>query len=133
MSQNTHTVPALSFRKVQAPLLRGFAALLVVSLFTVACGGGGSVGKDGDLVGGACASEGDCAEKCLTGGDFAGGICTQTCEETSECPDGTVCSEFSGGTCFLLCDSDADCRDGWVCGEIDQQGSESKAQVCKND
>jgi hypothetical protein len=104
------------------------AALAVVALF--GCGGG-SVGKDGDVVGGACGSSGECAggSSCLTASMYPAGMCTVDCETQADCPDGTVCVTESGGTCLLGCNEAGDCREGYGCIEKSTPG-DGHALVC---
>jgi hypothetical protein len=95
------------------------------------CGGDG-VGNTGDVVGGPCQDDNDCARgsECATGGDFPGGTCTVRCFDDRDCPSGTACIDTSGGICLLLCDFDTDCRLGHECSDESRQGASGSASVC---
>lgn len=97
-------------------MLRSMATgLLVIAL--LGCGSGGGVGRNGDVVGGACTPEAGCAggSSCLLASMYPGGMCTVDCETQADCPNGTRCVQESGGTCLLACSSASDCRDGYGC------------------
>ena len=59
------------------------------------CSSGG-VGTEGDVVGGSCADDGQCADgsRCLVESDFPGGTCTVNCESQDDCPDGSTCTQM---------------------------------------
>ncbi|MCC6526608.1 MAG: hypothetical protein IT373_28425 [Polyangiaceae bacterium] len=105
--------------------------LTVLGLVAVGCSDGG-VGKDGDVVGGSCATTDDCAggSTCLAGTMYPDGTCTMPCVEQAECPDGSVCVQESGGTCLLTCSSPSDCRDGYGCIDKSTRGPDGHALVC---
>lgn len=110
---------------------RYFAFALVVAIS--ACSGngnGGSVGKEGDVVGGPCTAD-ECAggSTCLVNTMYPGGMCTLACETQDDCPSGTVCVQESGGTCLLACTSATDCREGYDCLEKSTMPS-GHAMVC---
>lgn len=120
-------------RTIHAPLLPLALALAIAALDVLAgCGGGGAVGKEGDVVGGPC-SDGTCADgsECLVEGDFPGGTCTVRCTSQSDCPGGSWCVQENGGTCLLACEGDGDCRDGYMCESKSAMGGPSEqALVC---
>ncbi len=89
-----------------------------------------AVGKQGTLVGGPCASDDDCDGQCAQGGDFPDGMCTQSCEDDSQCPDGTVCIDKLGGSCQLACEQDTDCRGTYECDSQGRVGAVGEAFVC---
>lgn len=93
-----------------------------------ACGDG--VGNDGDLVGGPCIDNGDCEERCLSGGDYPQGTCTVSCATDRDCPDGTYCIEEGGGTCMLGCSLPSDCRGGYTCKGKTNNGHGGDSLVC---
>ena len=108
-------------------------ALFALSLlFAAACGGDG-VGNDGDLVGGPCRDSADCADFCVTGGDFPDGTCTTSCNSDTDCPSGTACIDTEGGICLLLCNFDEDCRRGYDCEDESRRGHPGDATVCIDD
>lgn len=116
----------MAMRKIVLAML----VVLVVSLLGAGCGGG-SVGKDGDVVGGRCTGAGECADgsSCLTASMYPEGMCTVDCATQADCPNGTVCVTESGGTCLLACDDVGDCREGYGCIEKSTPG-DGHALVC---
>lgn len=58
-------------------------------------------------VGAECTEDEDCDEQCLAG--VAGGFCTISCTDHSECPSGTACTDSQGGVCLFTCADDEDC------------------------
>ena len=107
--------------------LMGLAFLLAAS----GCGGGGSVGREGDVVGGPCTAGGGCASgsSCLTASMYPAGTCSVECNSQADCPGGTTCVTESGGRCLLSCSSASDCRDGYGCEEKSTPG-DGQAFVC---
>lgn len=97
--------------------------LAAVSFSMLAGCGGGSVGTEGDVVGGPCAA-GGCADgsTCLTASMYPGGMCSVECGSQADCPDGTTCVTEGGGRCVLSCESASDCRDGYGCNELSTPG-----------
>lgn len=108
-----------------------WVAIVLAAASVIGCGGGGSVGKEGDVVGGPCDTGGGCAggSACLTASMYPGGMCTVDCETQADCPNGTACVQESGGTCLLACSSASDCRDGYDCIEKSAMPS-GHAMVC---
>jgi hypothetical protein len=104
--------------------------VLALSIFALGCGGGGSVGHEGDVVGGPC-TDGACADgsSCLTASMYPAGTCTVDCSSMADCPNGSTCVTESGGVCLLSCDSDDDCREGYNCIEKSTPG-DGHAFVC---
>ena len=109
-------------------------AAFVTSLVMVGCtaAGGGSVGRNGDVVGGTCSASGGCAagSQCLTASMYPGGMCSVVCSAQSDCPTGSTCITEGGGRCVLPCGSAGDCRDGYGCISKSLQGREGEATVC---
>lgn len=101
------------------------------SVALTGCGGGG-VGNSGDVVGGPCSQDAQCApgSRCVTGGDFPDGTCTVVCADDRDCPGGTACIDEEGGVCLLLCDFDTDCRHGYECDDQSRRGHSGSATVC---
>lgn len=108
------------------------AALVFGFSLSVACGDDG-VGHGGDVVGGECRDDFDCAERCLSGDDFPRGTCSVSCRDDRDCPGGTYCVDEAGGTCLLACGAHADCRPGYVCDDTDRRGGGGDVFVCKDD
>lgn len=104
--------------------------ILGVCLMALGCGSG--VGNEGDVVGGACNGDADCAggSRCLTGGDFPGGTCSVICESDADCPSATACIDKMGGVCLILCSFDDDCRRGYECEDESRRGAAGSATVC---
>jgi hypothetical protein len=96
------------------------------------CGGDG-VGTDGDLVGGACAANADCEDRCLTGADYPEGVCSLSCASDTDCPESTYCIEDGGGVCMLACARPSDCRGGYTCKGKRNQGHGGDSLVCFKD
>lgn len=101
-------------------------------MLATACGGN-SVGNDGDLVGGSCRDSGNCADICLSGGDWPEGMCSVACRDDFDCPSETACIDDEGGVCLLLCDFDTDCRRGYECDDESRRGHPGNATVCVKD
>ncbi len=100
-----------------------------IVLLLVACNSGG-VGFNGDVVGGACRGDRDCAEQCVGGGDFPDGTCTVACRDDRDCPASTWCAEKAGGVCLLDCYDDRDCRVNYTCKDVDSHGAGGRVAVC---
>jgi Cys-rich repeat protein len=92
------------------------------------------VGPQSRAVGAACASDGDCAQRCLIDDrHFPGGMCTQACTRNADCPGGSVCLAEEGGRCVVACAADADCATfgrGFTCNG-EQQVDGGEALVCR--
>jgi hypothetical protein len=104
-------------------------ALICFALVTMACGGE-NVGTEGDVVGGPCASNGDCEYRCQTGGDFPQGTCIKPCNTDDDCPGGSHCIDRDGGICLLACDRPADCRREYNCEGKENRGHGGDSLVC---
>ncbi len=104
--------------------------VLVGLLIVAACGGGESVSR---VIGARCDLSSECDDRCLTGGDYPGGFCSETCDSTAACPDTAVCVSDQGGVCLFTCIADVDCAFlgvGWTCKEGDAHPS-GKVMVCR--
>lgn len=110
---------------------KGMTRLFAISLVLViaACGGDG-VGNGGDVVGGPCASNGDCDFRCELGGDFPQGTCVKPCNTDGDCPDGTFCINTDGGICLLGCNEPSDCRGGYNCEGKENRTHGGDSLVC---
>jgi hypothetical protein len=104
--------------------------IVALGAFYLGCGDG--VGNAGDVVGGPCHDDRDCARGsfCATGGDFPSGTCTVACNDDRDCPSSTACIDKQGGICLLLCNFDADCRHGYQCNDESRRGASGSATVC---
>lgn len=102
--------------------------LLISALF--ACGG--SVGVDGNGVGGPCGDNTDCASgsRCLTSNDFPGGMCVVNCAKHEDCPGGSKCIKKENGVCLPECSLPADCRGGYTCKGKENQSGGGESLVC---
>jgi len=93
------------------------------------------IGPHGELVGASCATDRDCAHRCLRdNAHYPGGMCTVSCQRDADCPAGTSCVKDSGGICAVSCRASADCASfgrGYVCDERDRQGADGEALVCR--
>ena len=105
---------------------------LVLAITALAACGGDDVGNDGGLVGGACFDSRDCEERCQLGGDYPQGLCTVSCLDDRDCPDGTFCIDTEGGICMLGCDFPEDCRPGYNCEGRSNRGHGGDSLVCSN-
>ena len=107
------------------------AILAMMTWMMAACGD--EVGNDGGLVGGSCASSGDCEYRCELGGDYPDGTCTIACDVDDDCPGGTYCIDTDrGGVCLLGCDLPSDCRPGYNCEGRRNRGHGGDSLVCSN-
>lgn len=108
--------------------------LSLFALLSIGCpaGGGNSVGREGDVVGGSCTASGGCAagSECLTASMYPGGMCSVVCTAQSDCPTGSTCITEGGGRCVLPCSAASDCRTGYECISKSLQGREGEARVC---
>lgn len=112
-----------------SPAMHWRIAFLLGFVGFLACHGG-DVGPDGGLVGGACRDGGDCAERCVRGGDFPDGTCTVDCRDDRDCPDGSWCIDVEGGVCLLGCAYDDDCRPPYECKDRNREGAGGREAVC---
>lgn len=111
------------------------ARLIVGILFALSAACGPGVGNEGDLVGGPCTTDADCAEesRCMTGGDFPGGTCATRCSSHDDCPEGTRCVSEEGGACLLQCEVPDDCRAGYSCRGQENESGGGDSLVCIDD
>jgi hypothetical protein len=86
--------------------------LVLLLSFTAAC-----VGSDvSRTVGARCDDSSECDDRCLLPADgWPGGMCTQICDDDSDCPSETVCVDEEGGVCLYTCGSCEFLGDGWAC------------------
>jgi hypothetical protein len=107
----------------------GFSLLLLLSMVASACGD-----DDGDhrgSFGDGCADDRDCAERCVKGGDWPGGMCTYRCNEDRDCPPGTACVDKEGGVCAFTCSRSGDCPAGYGCRSTKRESGGGEVLVCR--
>lgn len=115
------------------------SVLLFWSASFWACGSDddhGAVGPNSALVGGRCDGNKDCQERCVTGGDYPGGMCTVSCNDDRDCPSGSACVDASGGVCAPLCGGKGDCDPfgpGWACRDRKLKHGPGQVTVCRGD
>jgi len=102
---------------------------LVILVFLLLGCGADDVGPGGKAVGGRCTADKDCSRRCLTGGAFPEGYCSQTCTTAKDCPGGSACVAVAGmGVCMVPCHVANDCNGfgpGYACSrEARQEGGE---------
>ena len=91
------------------------------------------VSEDSPVVGGGCFDNEGCEERCLTGSDWPGGMCTLDCDSDSDCPDASNCIAKERGVCLMECGEDDDCPSGYECDDEDREGHAGKVYVCVKD
>lgn len=106
---------------------------LTLLLFT-ACGDSrppGTAGNDSSLVGGPCMQHIDCDERlCQSGPRFPEGVCTISCGNSGQCPQGSSCAELDAGwLCLVDCQSAPDCRTGYDCEPETEAGTNGASTV----
>ena len=116
------------FERVWRWMLVGGAALLLLS-----SGCSEDVGEDSRTVGGMCTSNSDCRDRCLTGSDWPGGMCTVSCRDDYDCPSGSACIDKERGVCLMECRGDDECPGGYECDDEDRLGHSGKRYVCVED
>lgn len=128
-------------------------ARLITSLLTLlwlaACGDAavdffardGSAADPTRVVGGACATNSECAagSLCLTGEEFPAGSCALPCQLATTCPSNTLCVQLDeshgfpvASACLPSCAIATDCRSGYECGTAKRVGEEVEVGVCIN-
>ena len=104
---------------------------LVVALVAVlaACSVSSDVSRE---IGARCDDQDQCDDRCLTGPRFPDGMCSRSCDDDGDCPDGASCVNLSGGACLYACTADPGCAflgDGWRCGAETERGGEPDSMV----
>ena len=88
---------------------------LVLAVLLAGCEGS-AVSRE---IGARCDDSSECDDRCLLPGDgWAGGFCTQSCDEDRDCAMGAVCVDLEGGVCLFPCEDDDHCEflgTGWQC------------------
>lgn len=105
-------------------------SFVIAALFVLGCGGH-DTGEIDNVIGAPCTSDRDCDSRCYIGGDFPGGICSQSCQTDNDCPSDTFCMAKAGGVCLFACPA-FDCSrlgQGWGCHDEDRMGG-GKQNVC---
>jgi hypothetical protein len=90
------------------------------------------VGANSALVGGPCAGDLDCVERCVEGGEFPYGTCTLSCSSDYNCPAYTYCIDKKGGVCLPACYANYDCRLEYRCRKTKREGAGGEVYVCIN-
>jgi hypothetical protein len=111
--------------------------LLAITFLLGAAACGDDDDRRGDL-GAACADHRDCADRCVRGGDWPGGMCTYSCSDDRDCPGGTACISKEGGMCAVTCQVNADCAhfgfsSSYACRSTDRKGASGDVRVCRGD
>lgn len=103
--------------------------IALVFAFAVGCG----IGPDSPVVGGECDSDRNCEKLCSMSDTFGDGMCTNSCANDKECPDGAVCVDKDKGICAVSCTVASDCNGfgrAFSCRDIKRvSGGETK--VCR--
>jgi hypothetical protein len=113
--------------------VKNLATGLAITMALAACGSDGS--SDQDFRTG-CTVDGQCATgRCLTGGNFPGGLCTRACSSSAGCPSGWSCISNSSGVCMRNCATNVDCASlgtQYECNAESLEGSSGGQQrVCR--
>jgi hypothetical protein len=108
--------------------------VLITMTFGLGCGDSrpsGTAGNDSSLVGGPCADNTDCDERlCEIGAPFPDGLCTISCGDSGQCPQGSSCGQLTTGwVCLVSCVSTADCRIGYSCEPVTEAGTNGASTV----
>lgn len=85
-------------------------------------------------LGAECTLDSDCAEKCLSGGNWPDGFCTTVCDNDTSCSTDARCIEESGGVCAFACTADENCQflgTTFTCQAFDSHGGGTKVMVCR--
>ena len=91
----------------------------------------GTAGNDSSLVGGPCVDNIDCDQRlCEIRDGFPDGICTISCGDSGQCPQGSSCAELmSGWVCLVSCANTTDCRTGYACESVTEAGTNGGSTV----
>lgn len=91
------------------------APLLLAAVLLAGCGNS-DVSRE---VGARCDDSSECDDRCLLPDDgWPGGFCSLSCDDDSDCPEGTACVDDEGGVCLFRCESVPECGflgGGWTC------------------
>lgn len=107
-------------------------AAIVLAL--AACTESGKISRD---LGATCTSPDECNGPCLRDdAGWPGGLCTLSCVDEGDCPEGASCVDEAGGVCLYRCDDEPDCTFldtshgvAWVCGDR-MTPARSTVKVC---
>jgi hypothetical protein len=112
--------------------MRRVTTLAALAVWIAACGEN-DVSR---MIGARCDDSDECDERCLTpDDDYPGGLCTLSCDDDGDCPDGSACVEDDGGVCLFTCRSEAGCSflgAGWSCAEREGR-PEGTVMVCRGE
>ena len=85
-------------------------------------------------LGARCTLATECDQRCLTGGDWPGGLCTTACDTDASCDPGAACvDDNGGGVCVFACRTDPECAflGGYRCVMVDRHGGGNQVSVCR--
>lgn len=105
------------------------AMLAAVMVWVAACG----IGPNSPSVGGECATDRDCENRCSMEKDFGTGMCTMACASDQACPEGSLCVDKGDGICAVSCETHADCEGfgrAYGCFKI-KRATDGEATVCR--
>jgi hypothetical protein len=104
-------------------------ALLALALLLCACGVSSDVSR---ALGARCEMHDECDDRCLTGPEFPLGMCSESCDRDSACPEGASCADVEGGVCLFACRDDDGCAflgAGWTCRSEPERGAQPGDEV----
>lgn len=109
------------------------AALALCAAIAAAGLGGCSPSSDVSReIGAVCQERDQCDDRCLVGGRYPDGFCTQSCESDADCPDDATCVDREGGVCLFTCGDLTDCLflgDDWRCRVQPERGGGENDEV----
>jgi hypothetical protein len=85
-------------------------------------------------LGARCDTNSECAQTCLSGGDWPGGFCSISCDTDANCPSDARCIDENGGVCAFACAADPDCTflgAGYTCKAVDTHPQGTQVTVCR--
>jgi hypothetical protein len=84
-------------------------------------------------LGARCDDSSECDDRCLLPEDgWPGGLCTQSCDDDTDCPDEAACVD-DDDVCLYTCDEAADCAflgTGWTCATRPGRPGPDGVMVC---
>jgi len=113
--------------KPPSAVLAGFG--VAIALLGFGCSVSSDVSRE---LGAICEDRDECADRCLSGQRFPDGLCSLSCDDDGDCPDGASCVDREGGVCLFSCDAPVDCEflgDAWRCLAQPERGAQAGAQV----
>lgn len=104
-------------------------AVLALLAALAACSVSSDVSRE---IGARCDDQDECDDRCLTGPRYPGGMCSRSCDDDADCPDGSSCVGLGAGSCLYSCTGDPGCEflgEGWTCQLETERGGEPDAMV----